>query len=311
MNVGKQTLRASVLAMLFAGVWTVGCGAESPEVPGDDDDDENGGTGMGGTFPQGGASGGTFPQGGASGGTFPQGGTSGGTSPQGGTGTGGTFPQGGTTGGSGGSGMMCGPTMAAPGDTAISDLEAGTNAINPPRVGYWYTYNDGSTTCAQMPPPDPSGATPFPPTAAAGNGMYAARTTGGACGTWGAGMGFDLANCMSMSTPYNASAFNGISFWYKSTTAVRVIVSATNVIPTTRGGTCTPGAGMGMECDNGHGLDLPANTAGGMMAVPFTMLSQSFGQMKPFDKTAIVNIQWQVANGMAFDFTIDDVMFTP
>jgi hypothetical protein len=310
MNVGKQTLRASVLAMLFAGIWVVGCGAESPEVPDGDDDDENGGTGMGGSLPQGGAG----PLGGTgTGGAAPQGGsTSGGAAPQGGSSTGGTFPQGGSsTGGSGGSGMMCGPTMAAPGDTAISDLEAGTNAINPPRVGYWYTYNDGSTTCAQMPPPDPSGASPFPPTAAAGNGMYAARTTGGACGTWGAGMGFDLANCMSKSTPYNASAFNGISFWYKSTTAVRVIVSATNVIPTTRGGTCTPGAGMGMECDNGHGLDLLANPTGGMISVPFTMLSQSFGQMKPFDKTAIVNIQWQVANGMAFDFTIDDVMFTP
>jgi len=178
-----------------------------------------------------------------------------------------------------------------------------------PRVGYWYTYNDG-TTCAQMPAPDPTGATPFPPSPAAGQGMFAAKTSGAACGTWGAGMGFDLANCMSKSTPYNATAFNGISFWYKSTSAIRVIVSATNVIPTTRGGTCVPGGAM-MECDNGHGLDLPANPTGTVMNVPFTMLSQSFGQMKAFDKTQIVNIQWQVAQGLAFDFTIDDVAFTP
>ena len=66
-----------------------------------------------------------------------------------------------------------------------------------------------------------------------------------------------------------------------------------------------------MECDNGHGLDLAAAPAGMVMTVPFSMLSQSFGQMKPFDKTAIVNIQWQVAQALAFDFTIDDVAFTP
>ena len=46
--------------------------------------------------------------------------------------------------------------------------------------------------------------------------MYAAKTSGAACGTWGAGMGFDLNNCNAKSTPYNAMAFNGISFWYKS-----------------------------------------------------------------------------------------------
>jgi hypothetical protein len=166
-----------------------------------------------------------------------------------------------------------------------------------------------------MPAPDPSGATPFLPASGSGNGMYAAHTSGGACATWGAGMGFDLANCMSKSGAYNASAFNGMSFWYKSTTALRVIIATTAVIPTTRGGTCVPG-GMGMECDNGHGLDLAASPAGMVTTVSFTAgatngLTQAFGQMKAFDKSQIVNIQWQVPQGMAFDFTIDDVAFTP
>ncbi|HEX6765285.1 MAG TPA: hypothetical protein VF103_07395, partial [Polyangiaceae bacterium] len=180
-----------------------------------------------------------------------------------------------------------------------------------PRVGYWYTYNDGMCTPAQVPAPDPSGATPFVP-GATGNGMWAAHTSGGACATWGAGMGFDLANCASASGAYNAGVFSGISFYYKSTTAIRVIIATTDVIPSTRPpGTCVPGTGMGMECDNGHGMDLAAAPAGMTISVPFTMLSQAFGQMKPFDKTKIVNIQWQVANALAFDFTIDDVVFTP
>jgi hypothetical protein len=96
-----------------------------------------------------------------------------------------------------------------------------------------------------------------------------------------------------------------------------VIVATTDVIPTTRPpGTCVPGTGMGMECDNGHGRDLPAAPSGMVATVSFAPgatdgLTQVFGQMKAFDKTKIVNIQWQVAQGMAFDFTIDDVAFTP
>jgi len=306
--------------MLLAGVWTVGCGAQSPEVP---DNDETGGTGMGATSGTGfggtpPATGGTFPSGGTAG-TPPAGGTSG-TFPTGGTNTGGTsgtFPTGGTSGSAtgGAAGGSCGPTTATAGEALIDDLEDGENGIAMPRIGYWYTYNDG-TTCAQMPAPDPSGASPFPPTMAAGNGTYAAKTSGAACGTWGAGMGFDLANCNSKSGAYNAGVFNGLSFWYKSSTPIRVIVATMAIIPTTRGGTCTPG-GMGMECDNGHGLDLPASPAGTVATVSFTPgatpngLTQVFGQMKAFDKTQIVNIQWQVAQALAFDFTIDDVQFTP
>src|SRR5262245_21886486 len=130
----ERTLRSGVIAMLFAGVWTVGCGAESPEVP-EDGDDDNGGTGMGGTFPQGGvAQGGTCPQGGS----LPQGGAStGGTFPSGGASTGGTFPMGGTTPTSGaGGGGGCGPTAATGTDAPIDDLEDGENAIIAPRVGY-------------------------------------------------------------------------------------------------------------------------------------------------------------------------------
>jgi hypothetical protein len=308
-------VRSGVVAIFLAGVWNVGCGAQSPDVPDDDDDDNTGATGMGGTPAQGGFSG-TFPSGGTAG-TPPNGGTSG-TFPTGGTsptgGTAGTFPTGGTsgtapTGGAAGTGAPCGPTTATAGEALITNLETGTNAIEMPRVGYWYTYNDG-TTCAQMPAPDPSGATPFPPAAGAGNGMFAAKTTGSACGTWGAGMGFDLANCNSKSGAYDASVFNGITFWYKSTTPIRLIVGTLGIIPTTRGGTCVPG-GMGAECDNGHGMDLMAAPAGMTVMAPFTGLSQAFGQMIAFNKAQIVNIQWQVAQALAFDFTIDDVSFTP
>jgi hypothetical protein len=304
MKFERKHMRSAVLAILLAGAWTTGCGAESPEVP---EDADEGGTNAGGTA--GAATGGV--SGAATGGAFPMGGA-----PTGGATTGGAFPTGGAAGtavgGAAGSGTgTCGITAA--GDASIDDLEDGENGIKMPRVGYWYTYNDMTAGCAQMPAPDPTGMTPFLPTAAAGNGMYAAHTSGGACATWGAGMGFDLANCNSTSGVYDATAFNGLSFYYKSTTPLRVIIATTDVIPTTRPpGTCVPGAaGSMMECDNGHGMDLAAAPAGMMTSVSFATLNQVFGQMKPFNKAHIVNIQWQVIQGMAFDFTIDDVAFTP
>jgi hypothetical protein len=58
-------------------------------------------------------------------------------------------------------------------------------------------------------------------------------------------------------------------------------------------------------------MDLMEAPAGMTISVPFTGLSQSFGQMIAFNKAQIVNIQWQVAQALPFDFTIDDVSFTP
>ena len=306
-------LRASVLSVLVGGVWTVGCGAQSPEVPEDDDGGDGGtsGTGFGGAGP----TGGTLPNGGTSG-TPPQGGSAG-TFPQGGSA--GTFPQGGSagtglsTGGSGGSGTaMCGTAVAAAGDIAIDNLEDGDNTISMPRVGYWYTYND-ATGCTQTPAPDPSGLTPFVPAPGMGNAAsVGARTNGMGCSLWGAGMGVDLNNCNMKSNAYDATVFNGIAFWYKSTTAVRMMVGTTANLPATAGGGCTD-ADQGM-CYNHHGVDLLAAPSGMTMMVAFTGLSQAYGTMRPFMKNQILNIQFQAASAATatgFDITVDDLAFTP
>jgi hypothetical protein len=67
---------------------------------------------------------------------------------------------------------------------------------------------------------------------------------------------------------------------------------------------------MGMECDHPHGADLPAS-AGRVVSISFNYLFQAFGQMKSFDKSQLVYVELQVAQGQPFDFTVDNLAFVP
>ena len=305
-------VRSGLVAMLFAGAWTMGCGAESPEVPDDEDEDDTGGTGaapQGGAFPQGGAA----PQGGApQGGVGPTGGF-----PSGGA-SGGGFPMGGTAaGGASGGGAVClaTPAVGAAADLLIDNLEDGNNTVGddkmpPVRIGYWYTFKDTVATCVAMPPPDPSGATPFPP--APGMGAAAstgARLSGSGCTgpDYAAGIGFDVNNCNMRPNAYDGTAYNGIKFWYKSTTAVRFQIGTSATTPAPNG-TCAT------ECYDHHGLMLTAAPSGMDITIPFSMLNQEWTMtMTAFNKAQILNFQWQVKKeeGAAFDVTIDNIEFTP
>jgi len=272
------------------------------------------------------------------GGTGPLAGTGGTGNPQGGTSatTGGTTA---TTGGTGGSTagnatnggtttVVCGAPVGAAADLAIDDLEDGDNTIGngmndpepPVRVGYWFTYNektnDTTSPCAQMPPPDPQGLLPFPPSPNPGNGSaLGAHTSGTGCTqVWGAGIGVDFNNCNMKSNPYDASAYRGISFWYKSTQPIRALVTST---PNTTAGGCTG------DCDNHHGMNLAASAAGTIATITWAQLSgtaqigsppadpQTYGTKRTFDPTKLLGFQVQVdqAGGATFDIWLDDLTF--
>ena len=317
----------SSLLVVVAGLWT-GCASAPPALPGDYEN--TGGTGAGGS---GGASAGTTSGAsgttggsatGATGGT-----TTGGASGASGTGTGGA---GGTTTGSGGTmaATLCGQAVGMAADTNIDDIEDGDNTIGngmgqpmpPTRVGYWFTYNettDGSTTCKQTPPPDPSGLLPFPPEATPGNGsLFGAHTHGTGCTSkWGAGLGVDFNNCNMKSNPYDGSAYKGISFWYKSTTPIRVLVGTLPNLPTASGGTCAS------DCYNHHGKNFAASTGGTTATITWAELMgsqqigsppanpQTYGTMRTFDPKQLLNIEIQVdqASGSSFDFWVDTLLF--
>lgn len=225
---------------------------------------------------------------------------------------------------SGGAGPVVGAggTTAAPGtcavaagtmaDLPIDDLEDGDNAIEMigQRIGYWYTYNDG--TGMQTPAPDPSGVIPFKPTAGGHSPLFSAETNGTAFTTWGAGMGFDFNNTAKKSCVYNASAYTGIKFWAKGNVALKAMVKIPATTQSTSdSGTCTATA----MCEDHYTLTpTPAlTTTWTQYTITFadaTSFAQAgWGVKVPFDKSNIIAMQFQINMGVAFDFAVDDVTF--
>ncbi|MEI9950471.1 MAG: hypothetical protein WDO74_16175 [Pseudomonadota bacterium] len=235
--------------------------------------------------------------------------TSGGAHHGGGPGAGG-----GPTGTAGGS--ATGACKAAAGtitDLLIDDLDDGDDAIRPigARVGYWYTFNDG--TGVQVPAPTVAfkGTTPGHIPAAG----LAATTSGPAFTSYGAGMGFDFNNTAMKACPYNAGAYTGIKFWAKANTGnmAMMALSAMVKIPATtavaNGGTCVG------TCDDHYALKpAPVLTmAWTQYTITFasaaTFAQGGFGTAAPFDKTKILAVQFQVAKNVKFNFSVDDVTF--
>ncbi|WP_437522156.1 carbohydrate binding domain-containing protein [Sorangium sp. So ce726] len=196
----------------------------------------------------------------------------------------------------------------------IDDMEDNDNAIlaKGGRVGYWYTFNDGSEGATQTPPPDPEGTgeEPFTMTAlepARSQSTYAARSWGEGFETWGAGFGFDLNSPEGAKASYDASAYTGITFWAKlgagSGTSVTVLISDPGTDPT--GGSCS-------ECDAWQ-KSLPVTEEWQQFTIPFADLKQGgWGDAAgtdQIDATKLYAIQFQIGIAPKFDLYIDDLGF--
>ncbi|WP_437721117.1 hypothetical protein [Sorangium sp. So ce861] len=193
-------------------------------------------------------------------------------------------------------------------------MEDNDNAINAAggRVGYWYTFNDETEGATQNPPPDPTGTgeTPFTMSAldpARGQSMYAARSWGEGFMDWGIGFGFDLKSEDGEKTPYDASAYTGITFWAKlgpgSGTAASIKVSDPGTDPA--GGTCT-------TCDAWN-WSFPVTEEWQQFTIAFADLKQG-GWGDPagtdqIDATKLYSIQFQINDAASFDIYIDDLAF--
>jgi len=218
-----------------------------------------------------------------------------------------------TTGGAGAPAV--GGCKAAAGtiaDLLIDDLEDGDNTIRPlgSRVGYWYTYNDGSGVQVPAPTATFKGTAP----GSTASPMFAATTSGPAFTIYGAGMGFDFNNTAMKSCPYDASAYTGIKFWAKAnagnmaTMALKAMIKIPATTPSTSdGGACAT------KCED-HFYLKPApvlTTTWTQYSMPFASIAQDgFGTpVSAFDKAHILAMQFQVAMGVAFNFSIDDITF--
>jgi hypothetical protein len=149
--------------------------------------------------------------------------------------------------------------------------------------------------------------------------MFAAHTSGTACTVWGAGLGLDFNNCNAKSNAYDMSAYAGISFSYKSTQPLRVLVGTVPNLPTSEGGQCSGPD----NCHNHHGKNFASASAwttgtitwaelGGSTQIGSPPMNpQTYGEMRAFSPAQALNLEFQVdsAGGANFDLWVDDVEF--
>jgi hypothetical protein len=212
-------------------------------------------------------------------------------------GTGGASGSGAGGSGSGGS--------SAPANDMIDNLDDNDGRIimTAGRQGPWHSFND-TNGGNQQPPINGT----FMPTSGGANGTpYAVHTTGS--GYQYGGVGFDLNNATTtpespQSMAYDASAYNGLTFWAKGSGTLRVEFSMRSFVPTDRGGTCTT------NCWNVYGANTPTLTGSWQqITITFTSLVREDGSTSPaFTPAELMDISFKA--GSTFDFWVDEVAFT-
>jgi hypothetical protein len=260
------------------------------------------------------------------------------TAASGGMMTGGCSSSGGGAGPDGSAGTTGGPPKM---ENLLSDFEDPTAATivqagTPPRNGYWYSYNDMSTTCMQTPangamyvgaaPPTPPGASPGPSPTMGGNALHAVWT---GCATWGAGVGADLnqpqleaGTYSGPKVPYDLTGYTGITFWAASSTAgdnkLRVKLPMTDETKIADGGNCNeadPTIGMNKCSDDwGQVFSLPTNGSWTQIVVNFgdstKFKQEGWGHTFPWNPMHVTSIQIQSQGSetsQSYDFWVDDV----
>jgi hypothetical protein len=291
--------------------------------------------GAGGTVPfggttDGGSSGGTVPFGGSSflgssgGNGVSFGGTGGtipyctpgvtvpvcigtGTAPSGGSG--GTVPFGGST-MVGSSGGTAGTTCAGLDplhEELIDNMNDGDRFIPQVngRAGAWKDSDDGTPGSTMF--PDPAGLFTMTWTGDPCR-QYAAYVYGGPFVDSGAAFGFGIGS------PYNASAYTGISFWAKidggTSSGLRVAFPDKDTQPD--GGLCQPNGGGPTQCWDHYGKRIALTTTWTKYTVPFSSLSQDgWGRLgTAFDPSTLYEVQFEIPVDGKFGIWIDDVAFT-
>jgi hypothetical protein len=242
-------------------------------------------------------------------------GTAGGSSVAGASGTAGATGGGGATGAS----VDCTMDMGTTEDT-ISDFEDGTGSVLPNggRNGGWYSYVDTAPTCMVMPAPNGTATAAEIPGGRC-NSMFAMHFTGMGCSVFGAGVGTDLAApaagdggtaTTAAKTPYDVSAYTGISFWVRADkgSSIRFKMPMTDDTKTTDGGSCVDSPTSKCSDDFGSNIALTKNWV--KKTVMFsTMKQEGWGKKFTWTPAHVTSIQFQVPVVTAFDVWIDDVSF--
>lgn len=197
----------------------------------------------------------------------------------------------------------CPPPRSAGEVPLIDDFEAPSLPAVDGREGGWYVYNDG-TGGVQTPEGSIERSTENPH-----RGQYAGRTHGEGFTDWGAAMALAIqtigtnggGNC-----PYDASAYDGITFWARGEDRIFVHITTMNTAPVDQGGRCAVTA----ECWDDFGAHISLTDEWTRYTLAWDELAQSgWGLPTEFDPREILLLHWQDEDASSFDIWIDDVSF--
>jgi hypothetical protein len=224
-------------------------------------------------------------------------------------------------GGAGGAGSVAAIGCADP-DPGVLDyidnMEDGDNRIlsRDGRVGYWYTYDDG--TVGGKLNPDMGTAVVMEPIpggrCGATTSTRAMRLTGGGFNDWGSAFAFSL-KYMGMELPYDGSRFKGLTFWARigETSVDTIRVAFGDQWSRPDGGHCTTDPKNGpIACYDTFGSDVTLGRSWERHTVLFGQTQQrSFGLPRDtLDQTTLMTVEFAIAPGApVFDIWVDDVAF--
>ncbi|WP_437590914.1 hypothetical protein [Sorangium sp. So ce1000] len=203
----------------------------------------------------------------------------------------------------------------------IDDMEDGDSAIEETggRVGYWYSFNDGTGT--QTPPvyteEMPVGFIPEELAEPRGESTMAMHTFGSGFTEWGAGVGFALNGPDGGLSAYDASAYSGIVFWAKlgdPGALATMKVAIPDKFSDPAGGICDEsGENVANPCFDDWLFTTPLGTEWAPVVIPFEALSRGSEGAEPdaqtIDLTGLFAVEFGFAEGEDFDVYIDDIGF--
>ncbi|MEM7154458.1 MAG: hypothetical protein AAF799_16545 [Myxococcota bacterium] len=193
----------------------------------------------------------------------------------------------------------------------IDDLELELGQIFPDeaipevdgRVGFWFTYNDESPMGMQTPAPGS-----FQPTEMGATGTeFSARTFGDGFDSWGAGMAVVLNNDFDGNCPYDASSYDGVTFYARGMGQIRFMITTRATTELKAGGTCDPSMG---QCADHHGVFIDLVDSWTEYTFTWEELTQlGWGIEAEFNPRRIMEFNWQTVVDEPFDFSVDELAF--
>jgi hypothetical protein len=199
--------------------------------------------------------------------------------------------------------VKCESAFATGADPMIDDFEDlndETLAVDN-RAGGWFAYDDQTGE-------SPVALTWETVEGAPSEGAGALHVTGSGYDVFsGIGVGLRWTESGSENCTYDASYYDGITFWARGDVSVRVTGQNPSVRPVAAGGTC-PDDGI---CYDSHGLSVPLDDEWTEYQVAFSALTQvGWGDdVGDFLPDALFVIEFQFPSGISYDVWIDDLAF--